>query len=156
MQRQVVPIQFFQQTPLGELFQLTQVVPHVVLHRVPGGGEKGVSQILPVFQLTKGVFQSFHYILLILWTHLPQGHGLGHPGFVSIGHVKVVAKPVWMLPVKHSDAFSASVDPPSEPLVPPIQFQNGGGVRPLGVDQKLLVKGQAVVAAGKSEKRPPV
>ena len=75
---------------------------------------------------------------------------------MGIGHVKVVPQPVGALLVKHSDTLGSPVNPPPKSLVPPLQFQNGGGVRALGVDQKLLVKGQAVVAAGKSEKRPPV
>lgn len=155
LERQVVIVQLFQQAPLGELFQLTQVVAHVVLHGVSGGGEQGVPKILPVFQLPEAVFQGLCHILLILGTHLPQGHGPGHPGFVGVGHVKVVPQPVGTLPVKHGDALGSPVDPPPKPLVPPLHLQNGGGVWPLGVDQKLLVKGQTVIAAGGGEKRPP-
>ena len=125
---------------MGELFQLRQVVPHVVLHRVSGSREQGVSQILPVFQLPEAVFQSFHYILLILWTHLPQGHGPGHPGFVGIGHVKVVPQPVGALPVKHGDTLGSPVDPPPKPLVPSLDLQDGGGVWALGVDKQLFME----------------
>ena len=119
---QIAPVQLFQQAPLGELFQLRQVVAHVILRRVSGGREKGVSQILSVFQLPEAVFQSLCHILLILRTHLPQGHRPGHSGFVGVGHVKVVAKPVGTLPVKHGDAPGTPVDPPPKPLVPPLDL----------------------------------
>ncbi|MFR0839610.1 MAG: hypothetical protein ACLSW8_10890 [Acutalibacteraceae bacterium] len=53
-----------------------------------------------------------------------------------------------MLAVKNSNAIRAPVYPAPKPFIPSLDLQDGGGVRALGVNQKLLVKRQAVVAAG--------
>jgi len=60
--------------------------------------------------------------------------------------------------VQNSDALGAAIDPPPEPLVPalpPFNRQDCGGIRALGIQKNLLVKGQPEVIAGSSQKFGP-
>ena len=52
-----------------------------------------------------------------------------------------------MVAVKDSDAGRTAVYPAPKLPVPSLNFQNGGGVRALGIHQKLFVKGQSIIVA---------
>jgi len=43
------------------------------------------------------------------------------------------------------DAFRAFVDPPFVDLVPPLELEDGGRVRPLRMDHQLLVEAELKV-----------
>ena len=61
--------------------------------------------------------------------------------------------------VQNGNAFGAAIDPPPEPLIPalpPFNGQDGGGIRALGIQKNLLVKGQPEVIAGGGQKPGPV
>ncbi|MCQ4953068.1 hypothetical protein NE453_10255 [Holdemania filiformis] len=68
---------------------------------------------------------------------------------MGVGNVKVVFQTgPFGFPVKNGNAVRTPVYPAPKPFVPSLDFQDGGSVRALGVDQKLFVKGKPVVAAG--------
>ena len=56
---------------------------------------------------------------------------------------------------KYGDALGPTIDPAAKLPVPAFHFQNGGCVRALSVDQKLLIKGAFVIVAGGAEKARP-
>ena len=61
--------------------------------------------------------------------------------------------------VQNGNALGATIDPPPEPLVPtlpPFYGKNCGGIRPLSIQQDLLIKGKAKIVAGGGQKRRPV
>lgn len=60
--------------------------------------------------------------------------------------------------VQNSNALGATIDPPPEPLVPalpPFNGQDSSGIRALGIQKDLLVKGQPEVIAGGGQKPGP-
>ena len=103
-----------------------------------------------MLQLAKAVLQRFDDFRFIFRPHSPKRDGLGEVALMGVGNVKVVFQPgpVCMPAVKHSNAIRTPVHPAPKPFIPSLDLQDGGGVRALGVNQKLLVKRQAVVAAG--------
>ena len=138
LERQVVLVQLFQQTARGELLQLSQVVPHVVLHGIPGGREQGVPKILPVFQLPEAVFQSLNNGRLIFRAHCPDRHRPCKPAFMGIRNVKVVFEPGASdsISVKDGNAGCPTIDPTPETLIPAVftlNRQDGGSVRALSI-----------------------
>ena len=76
---------------------------------------------------------------------------------MGIGNVEVVfdsRQPV-AVAVQNGNALGAAIDPPPEPLVPalpPFNGQDGGGIRALGVQKNLFIKGKAKIVAGSSQK----
>ncbi|MCR0422731.1 hypothetical protein MKA25_15890 [[Clostridium] innocuum] len=68
---------------------------------------------------------------------------------MGVGNVKVVFQPgSFGFTVKNGNAVCAPVYPAPKPFVPSLDLQDGGGVRALGIDKQLLIKGKTVVAAG--------
>ena len=60
--------------------------------------------------------------------------------------------------VQNGNALGAAIDPPPEPLVPalpPFNRQNSGGIRALGIQKNLLVKGKPEVITGGGQKPGP-
>ena len=60
--------------------------------------------------------------------------------------------------VQYGNTLGAAIDPPPEPLVPalpPFNGQDGGGIRALGVQKDLFIKGKTEVIAGSSQKFGP-
>ena len=60
-----------------------------------------------------------------------------------------------MIAVKYGDAVCAPVYPAAKSPVPPLDLQDSGGVRALGVDKQLFAERKPVVAAGSGQKCPP-
>ena len=57
--------------------------------------------------------------------------------------------------VQNGNALGATIDPPPEPLVPalpPFNGQDCGGIRALGIQKNLLVKGKTEIIAGSGQK----
>lgn len=74
---------------------------------------------------------------------------------MGVGNVKVIFQPgpARMLAVKNSNAIRAPVYPAPKPFIPSLDLQDGGGVRALGIDKQLLIKGKTVVAAEAEAKK---
>ena len=105
------------------------------------------------------MLQRLHDLRFLFGGHLPQGYRAVKAALVSVGNVKIVFQPCPArgIPVKHGDACGTQIDPAVKSAVPVLHFQNGRGVRALGVYQHLLLEVQLVVpACGAQERRPPV
>ena len=76
---------------------------------------------------------------------------------MRVGNIEVVDKPLAALVgiLKNGNAVRPTIDPSPELLVPVVDLKNGGGVRSLCVNQKLFIKTQTVVVAGRAQKRFP-
>ena len=76
---------------------------------------------------------------------------------MRVGNIEVVNKPLAASVgiLKNGNAVRPTIDPSPELLIPIVDLKNGGGVRSLCVNQKLLIKAQAVVVAGRAQKRFP-
>ncbi len=74
---------------------------------------------------------------------------------MCVGNIEVVDKPLAALVgiLKNGNAVCATIDPSPKLLVPVVDLKNGGGVRSLCVNQKLFIKAQTVVVAGRAQKR---
>ena len=60
--------------------------------------------------------------------------------------------------IQNGNALGATIDPPPEPLVPalpPFYGQDCGGIRALGIQKNLLVKGKTEIIAGGSQEFGP-
>ncbi|MDB7901596.1 hypothetical protein PND81_09745 [Flavonifractor plautii] len=103
-----------------------------------------------MLQLAKAVLQRFDDFRFIFRPHSPKRDGLGEVPLMGVGNVKVIFQPgpARMLAVKNSNAIRAPVYPAPKPFIPSLDLQDGGGVRALGIDKQLLIKGKTVVAAG--------
>ena len=155
---QVQLIQFFQKAAFRKGFQFRKIVGHIVLHGVLCRREQGFAQILLVLQFSKAVFQRFNDVRRVFLPHRPKGDGPGEPGLMGIGNIKVVFQPGLSIvfPVKNGNAVCAPVYPAPKLPVPSLDLQDGGGVWALGVDKQLFIERKPVVAAGRSQKRPPL
>lgn len=82
------------------------------------------------------------------------------PSLMGICNIEVVfdsCLPI-AVAVQNSNALGATIDPPPEPLVPalpPFNGQDSSGIRALGIQKDLLVKGQPEVIAGGGQKPEP-
>ena len=82
------------------------------------------------------------------------------PPFMGIRNIEVVSDsrlPI-AIAVQDSDTLGAAIDPPPEPLVPalpPFNGQDCGGIRALGIQKNLLVKGKSEIIAGGGQKPGP-
>ncbi|MFR7848571.1 MAG: hypothetical protein ACLU8S_14160 [Coprococcus phoceensis] len=77
---------------------------------------------------------------------------------MGIGNIKVVFQSGFSIvfTVKNGNAVCAPVYPAPKLPVPSLDLQDGGGVWALGVDKQLFIERKPVVAAGRSQKRPPL
>ncbi|MDR1565049.1 MAG: hypothetical protein LBS74_08845 [Oscillospiraceae bacterium] len=77
---------------------------------------------------------------------------------MGVGYIKVMfqAGLAAGFAVKNRNSSRALVDPPCKLLVPFFKLQHRNRVRSLDVNQKLLVKGQLVVAGGRTQKAHPL
>ena len=74
---------------------------------------------------------------------------------MGVGNIKIEFQAVLPVIAKYGDALGPTIDPAAKPLVTPFHFKDCGGVRALGVDQNLIIKGAFVVIAGGAEKARP-
>ena len=80
--------------------------------------------------------------------------------FMGICNVEVVfdSRLTIAVAVQYGNALGAAIDPPPEPLVPalpPFDGQDCGGIRALGIQKNLLVKGQPEIIAGGGQEHGP-
>ena len=56
---------------------------------------------------------------------------------------------------KYGNALGPAIHPAAKLTIPALHLKDCGGVRALGVDQNLIIKGTFVVIAGRTEKARP-
>ena len=134
-----------------------EIVGDVVLHGVSCRRLDGNGKGFLVVQLSEGTFQRVDHFCRVFVPHLPNGNSAGKAAWMRVGNIEVVDKPLAALVgiLKDGNAVRPTVDPTPELLVPVVDLKNGGGVRSLCVNQKLFIKAQTVVVAGRAEKRFP-
>ena len=74
---------------------------------------------------------------------------------MGIGNIKIELQAVLTVIAKYGDALGPTIDPAAKLTVPALHLKDRGGVRALGVDQNLIIKGAFVVIAGGAEKAGP-
>lgn len=82
------------------------------------------------------------------------------PPLVGVRNIKVVfdSRLTIAVAVQNGNALGATIDPPPKPLVPalpPFDRQDCGGIRALGIQQNLLIKGKSEIIAGGGQKPGP-
>ena len=152
---QVEVIQFLQQAVLAAVAEILQVVREVVRHGVVAGRAHGVRQISFFGQVAEGGLQRFDDLLLKGRVHRPDGQRTGKAGGMGIRHVEVELQTVLTVITKYGNALGPTVDPAAKLTVPTLHLKDCGGVRALGVDQNLIIKGTFVIVAGGAEKARP-
>ena len=119
------------------------------------GGAHCVRKVFFFGQVAEGGFQRLDDLRLKGRVHRPDRQRTGKAGRVGIGHIEIELQTVLTVITKYGDALGSTVDPAAKLIVPPFHFEDCGGVRALGVDQNLLVKGALVVIAGRAKEARP-
>ncbi|WP_419015692.1 hypothetical protein [Dysosmobacter sp.] len=132
-----------------------QVVREVVRHGVVAGGTHGVRKIFFFGQVAEGGLQRFDDLRLKGRVHRPDGQRTGKAGRMGVRNIKIELQAVLTVITKYSNALGSTVDPAAKLTIPALHLKDRRGVRALGVDQKLLIKGTFVVIAGRAEKARP-
>ena len=134
--------------------QIGEIVGDVVLYGVSCRRLDGNGKGFLVVQLSEGAFQRVDHFCRVFVPHLPNGNSAGKAAGMRVGNIEVVDKPLAASVgiFKDCNAVRSTVDPTPELLVPVVDLKNGGGVRSLCVNQKLFVKAQTVVVAGRAQK----
>ena len=137
--------------------QIGEIVGDVVLYGISCRRLDGNGKGFLVFQLSEGTFQRVDHFCRVFVPHLPNGNSAGKAAWMRVGNIEVVDKPLAALVgiLKDGNAVCATIDPSPELLVPVVDLKDGGGIRSLCVNQKLFVKAQTVVVAGRAQKRFP-
>ncbi|WP_320075177.1 hypothetical protein [Eubacterium callanderi] len=134
------------------MFQIFQIVSQIVLTGVDTGADDGLHQVVSGFERSKAILKGFDNGGVIRLLDLPQWNGPEAafiPAFLGIGKVKVVLQvEAVALLVKDRDPFASRLYPPSKAPVPALCGQYRRHIGALGIDQELLIKGQAKVGAG--------
>lgn len=153
-------IQRLQEAAFLIINELCQVILKVVLHGIGSCGNQSIAQRIRIAKNAKAVFQRFHDCLFLLRVDCPDGHRTGMPPFMGICNVEVVfdSRLTIAVTVQNGNAFGAAIDPPPEPLVPalpPFYGKDCGGIRALGIQKDLLIKGKAKIVACGGQKPGP-
>lgn len=76
---------------------------------------------------------------------------------MGIRNIKVMLQIPFAAPfIKNRDAVRTAIDPAAKLSIPLVYLQHSRGVRALGVDQQLLLKGAFIVIASRTKKPCPV
>ena len=132
-----------------------QVVREVVRHGIVAGGTHRIRQIFFFGKVAEGGLQRFDDLRLKGRVHRPDGQRTGKAGRMGIGYIKIELQTVLTVITKYGDALGPAIDPAAKLTLPALHFKDCGGIRPLGIDQKLLIEGTFVVIAGRAEKARP-
>ena len=134
--------------------QIGEIVGDVVLYGVSCRRLDGNGKGFLVVQLSEGAFQRVDHFCRVFVPHLPNGNSAGKAAGMRVGNIEVVDKPLAALVgiLKNGNAVRSTIYPTPELLVPVVNLKNGGGVRSLCVNQKLLIKAQTVIVAGRAQK----
>ena len=151
-------VEDFHETALFVVHELFQVVPDMVFHGVTGCGFQHIGKCFLLFQNTEAGLQRLHHFMFPFRTHIPDGNRTGMAAMVCIGNVEIIfqSAPAGVLLIKNCNALCSTIDPSAKPFVPALDFQHRRGVGTLGIDQKLIIKGKPVVAAGCGKKCLPL
>ena len=152
---QIEVIQFLQQAVLAAVAEILQVVCDVICHGIVAGGAHRIRQIFFSGKVAEGGLQRFDDLRLKGWVHRPDGQRTGKTGRMGVGNIKIELQAVLTVITKYGNALGPAIHPAAKPFVPPFHFKDCGGVRALGVDQNLIIKGTFVVIAGRAEKACP-
>ena len=146
-----------QEAVLHAVKKVGEIVGDVILHGISRRRLDGNGKGFLIVQLAKGAFQRVDHFCRVFVPHLPNGNSAGKAAGMRVGNIEVVDKPLAALVgiLKDGNAVRPTVDPSPELLVPVVNLKNGGGVRSLCVNQKLFIKAQTVVVAGRAQKRLP-
>ena len=137
--------------------QIGEIVGDVVLYGISRRRLDGNGKGFLIVQLSEGAFQRVDHFCRVFVPHLPNGNSAGKAAGMRVGNIEVVDKPLAALVgiLKNGNAVRSTIYPSPELLVPVVNLKNGGGVRSLCVNQKLFIKAQTVVVAGRAQKRLP-
>ena len=152
---QIEVIQFLQQAVLAAVAEILQVVREVVCHGVMAGGAHRIRQIFFFGKVAEGGLQRFDDLRLKGRVHRPDGQRTGKTGRMGIRHVEVELQTVLPVITKYGNALGPAIDPAAKLTSPALHLKDRRGVRALGVDQNLIIKGTFVVIAGRAEKARP-
>ncbi len=119
------------------------------------GGAHGVREIFFFGKVAEGGLQRFDDLRLKGRVHRPDGQRTGKTGRMGIRHVEVELQTVLPVITKYGNTLGPTIDPAAKLTIPALHLKDRRGVRALGVDQKLLIKGAFVVIAGRAEKARP-
>ena len=132
-----------------------QVVREVVRHGIVAGGTHRIRQIFFFGKVAEGGLQRFDDLRFKGRVHRPDGQWTGKTGRMGVRNIKIELQAVLTVIAKYGDALGSTVDPAAKLTVPALHLKDRRGVRALGVDQKLLIKGAFVIVAGGAEKARP-
>jgi len=119
------------------------------------GRAHGVRQIFFFGKVAEGGLQRLDDLRLKGRVHRPDGQWAGKAGRMGIRHVEVELQRVLPVITKYGNALGPTIDPAAKLTVPALHLKDRRGVRALGVDQNLIIKGAFVVIAGGAEKARP-
>ena len=119
------------------------------------GGAHRVRQIFFFGKVAEGGLQRFDDLRLKGRVHRPDGQWTGKAGRMCVRNIKIELQAVLTVIAKYGDALGSTVDPAAKLTVPALHLKDCGGIRALGVDQNLIIKGTFVVIAGRAEKARP-
>lgn len=149
---QVQVVQTIEVAVCGTLFEILQIIGQVVFTGVDAGADDSLDQIVSGFQGPEGILEGFDDRWMLRFLDLPEGNRTDAafvPAFFGIGEVEVMFQmnTVTLL-VKDGNSLTPRLHPASKAPVPALRGQHRSHIRPLGMDQKLLIKGQTKVGAG--------
>ena len=119
------------------------------------GGAHGVRKIFFFGKVAEGGFQRFDDLRLKGRVHRPDGQWTGKAGRMGIGNIKVELQTVLAVITKYGNALGPAIHPAAKLTIPALHLKDRHGVRALGVDQNLIIKGTFVIVAGGAEKARP-
>jgi len=152
---QIEVVQLLQQTVLAAAPEVLQIVRDIVRRRIVAGGAHRFRKAPFFGQVPEGSFQRLNDSRFKGRLHGPNRKRTGKAGGMGVRNIKIELQAILPIISEHGDAFRTAVDPAAKLIVPPFHFEDCGGVRALGVDQNLLVKGALVVIAGRAEEARP-
>ena len=155
----IVLVQFLQEAVVYRVEQITGIIGKIILGGILCRTHNCVRKALAVIQRSKGAFKGFGDFLLIFRLHFPNRNGAGILARMGVGNVKVMDKTLAAsacIVVKDRNTGCTSINPSTESAVPTLNFKNCGSVRSLCEHQKLFIKTQLIVPAGRSQKGFPI
>ena len=119
------------------------------------GGAHRIRQIFFFGQVAEGGLQRFDDLRLKGRVHRPDGQWTGKAGRMGIGNIKIEFQAVLSVITKYGNTLGSAVYPAAKLTIPALHLKDRRGVRALGVDQNLIIKGTFVIVAGGAEKARP-